>query len=73
MLLDPPRRAFLVQKCEEIAQGCPKGSRNLEKAIPKSMQKIMLEKIIKCVPKAFQNDAKTDIKIMDLSYLCEKG
>ena len=73
MLLDPPRRAFLVPKCEEIAGGRPKGSRNPEKAIPKSMQKMILEKDTKCIPKAFQHDAKTDTNIFDLLYFCEKG
>ena len=67
MLLDPSRRAFLAQKREEIARGRPQGSQNLEKAIPKSMQKMMPKKDTKCIPKAFQNDAKTDNKIIDVS------
>ena len=48
-------------------------SKNPEKAIPKSMQKMMPEKDTKCIPKAFQNHAKTDTKIIDLLYFCEKG
>ena len=48
-------------------------SKNPEKAIPKSMQNMMPEKDTKCIPKAFQNHAKTDTKIIDLLYFCEKG
>ena len=48
-------------------------SKNPEKAIPKSMQNMMPEKDTKCIPKAFQNHAKTDTKIVDLLYFCEKG
>ena len=73
MLLEPPRRAFLVQKREEIAQGHSKGSKNPENAIPKSMEKIRPKKYTKFIPKAFQNHAKTDTKIIDFLYFCEKG
>ena len=48
-------------------------SKNPEKAIPKSMQKIMPKKDTKCVPKAFQSDAQTDAKLIDLLCFCEKG
>ena len=65
MLLELPRRAFLVQKCEEIAWGRPKGSKNPEKKHPKIFEKMMPKKVTKCIPKAFQNDAKTDTKIIE--------
>ena len=68
-----PRRAFLVQKREEIAQGHSKGSKNPENAIPKSMEKIRPKKYTKFIPKAFQHHAKMDTKIIDLLYFCEKG
>ena len=71
--LGSPRRAFLVQKREEIAQGHSKGSKNPENAIPKSMEKIRPKTYTKFIPKAFQNHAKTDTKIIDLFYFCEKG
>ena len=35
--------------------------------------KISLKKYTKIIPKAFQNHAKTDTKIIDLLYFCEKG
>ena len=65
MLLDPPRRAFLVQKREEIAQGHSKGSKNPENAIPKSMEKIRPNKDTKFIPTAFQKHAKAHNKIID--------
>ena len=68
-----PRRAFLVQKREEIAQGHSKGSKNPENAIPKSMEKIRPKQNTKFIPNAFQNHTKTDTKIVDLLYFCEKG
>ena len=66
MLLDPPRRAFLVQKCEEIAWGRPKGSKNPEKAIPKSMQKNMPEKL----PNIYQKPSKIMPKRIPKSQIC---
>ena len=50
-----------------------RSSKSPEKAIPKSMQKMMPEKDTKCIPKAFQNHAKTDTTIVDLVYFCEEG
>ena len=47
-------------------------SKNPEKASPKSMQNMMPEKDTKCIPKAFQNHAKTDTKIIDLLYFLRK-
>ena len=43
------------------------------KGHPKIDAKNMPEKTTKCIPKAFQNDAKTDTKIIELLYFCEKG
>ena len=69
-----PRGEPLWSKSAKKSPGvAPKGSKKLEKAIPKSMQKIMPKKDTKCIPKAFQNDAKTDAKLIDLLCFCEKG
>ena len=46
--------------------GAPKGSKKPEKAISKSMQKMLPKKETKCIPKAFQSDAKTDARLIDL-------
>ena len=35
MFLDPPRRAFVVQKCEEITRGRPKRIQKARKGNPK--------------------------------------
>ena len=53
--------------------GSPKRIQKSGKGHPKSIQKTMPKKDTECIPKAFQNDAKTDTKIIDLLYLCEKG
>ena len=48
------------------ARGCPKGSKSSEKAIPKSMQKMVPEKDIKCIP----NPSKIMPKRIPNSSIC---
>ena len=66
MLLEPPRRAFLVQKREEIAQGHSKGSKNPENAVPKSMEQIRPKNI----PNLYQKPSKIMPKRIPKSLIC---
>ena len=64
---------FWSKSAKQSPRGAQKDPKIRKKAIQKSMQKMMPKKDTKCIPKAFQNYAKTDTKIFDLSYFCEKG
>ena len=60
-----PRGEPLWSKSAKKSPGvAPKGSKKPEKAIPKSMQKIMPKKDTKCIPKAFQNGCQTHRFVM---------
>ena len=69
----PRDEPFWSKSAKQSPGGVQKDPKIRKKAIQTSMQKMMPKKDTKCIPKAFQNYAKTDTKIFDLSYFCEKG
>ena len=66
MLLEPQRRAFLVQKCEEIAWGCQKDPKIQKKAIQNRCKKIYRKKI----PNVYQKPSKMMPKRIPTSLIC---
>ena len=69
----PRDEPFWSKSAKQSPGGVQKDPKIRKKAIQTSMQKMMPKKDTKCIPKAFQNYAKTDTQIIDLSYFCEKG
>ena len=69
----PCDEPFWSKSAKQSLGGVQKDPKIRKKAIQTSMQKMMPKKDTKCIPKAFQNYAKTDTQITDLSYFCEKG
>ena len=59
----PRGEPFWSKSAKKSAGVAQKDSKIQKKAIQKSMQKMMPKKDTKCIPKAFQNYAKTDSSI----------
>ena len=67
MFLDPPRRAFVVQKCEEITRGRPKRIQKAGKGYPKiDAKKYAGQKL----PNVYQKPSKMMPKRMPNSSIC---
>ena len=68
-----PAATLSGPKVRRNRPGSPKRIQKSGKGHPKIDAKKYAGKTTKCIPKPFQNHGKTDTKIIDLLYFCEKG